>query len=377
MYNHVLIILDDSRWTSTGVTQSIAEMEYTHDPAKYFDKPIYTPHLDNLMQTGAWFWRAHVMAPICRPSIRSFLTGVYLRHMHTIAKGDKIDLDIHTLLSHHMAEMGFYGLHCGKWYEPDPKTLGFAESDEGWHQSTPDIFRATLEPIPNFLDRMKQVQQPWWIYCMPKLPHSPFGGWPDDIAIMYEGDGDKKYKRNMTYADRRIGEIIQKLDETGLREKTIIWVWNDNGTGLPGPSKNSFGENGMRTFLIANGPGIIPQRYNYLINVLDMGKTMLDYAGVQPPAWEGTSFRPLLEGQPQSWQQYLFEQAENAGKIAIQNFRWKIYVKTDNEEIVQAYDLLVDPFEERNLWNGARTTPYVADAAQVMVPILLDWWRDG
>ncbi len=112
---------------------------------------------------------------------------------------------------------------------------------------------------------------------------------------------DEKYMLDMLeYTDKLIGRIVQKLDETGIREKTLIVVMGDNGTKeifshvfengeiYPG-RKGGTADNGTHVGLILNQPGKIPAQqksvrtYNGMVFVTDIFATIADAAGIEIP----------------------------------------------------------------------------------------------
>ena len=77
---------------------------------------------------------------------------------------------------------------------------------------------------------------------LPHLPDTPEGRL--DTALFY---------RSVEYLDRRIGLILDALDETGLAENTLVICTTDHGPGLPG-AKANLNDRGLGTALILRGP---------------------------------------------------------------------------------------------------------------------------
>ena len=73
--------------------------------------------------------------------------------------------------------------------------------------------------------------------------------------------------------DKLIGRLVARLDELGLRQKTLVLFTGDNGTGRGITSKmgevtveggkGTMTDAGMRVPLIANWPGTIPARQGF------------------------------------------------------------------------------------------------------------------
>ena len=72
------------------------------------------------------------------------------------------------------------------------------------------------------------------------LTHCPFEPTPDSPDCDPESPGSKTYKGEaryfgdmVSYMDKLIGKVIQKLEDQGLRENTLVVFVGDNGTDIP------------------------------------------------------------------------------------------------------------------------------------------------
>jgi arylsulfatase A-like enzyme len=122
-----------------------------------------------------------------------------------------------------------------------------------------------------FLDAHKEG--PFFLYFALNEPHYPYQ--PDVKWI--EHFKSLPYPRNLyaawlATADERIGRLLRKVDELGLRENTIIAFQSDqghsteeracNGGGSAGPyrgAKGSFFDGGIRIPAILSWPGHVPE----------------------------------------------------------------------------------------------------------------------
>lgn len=114
------------------------------------------------------------------------------------------------------------------------------------------------------------------------------------------------YDGAIATADRRLGELIDRLDALGLSEHTIVVVTSDHGETI---GEHGFGGNPQvgHAFglwneqvaipLVLVAPGIAPQQRREPVTLLDVAPTLLDLLGLpRHPAMQGVSLRPLLEG---------------------------------------------------------------------------------
>ena len=142
---------------------------------------------------------------------------------------------------------------------------------------------------------------------MVPTPHSKV--WSDSKRRLEE---DPKYFKDMVeYMDFVVGRLVKGIDQLGLREKTLILFYSDNGTDKRITShlgkeevrggKSKVTQNGIRVPMIANWPGrISPGVSNDLIDSTDFLSTLADLAGKSVPKnWttDGVSFAPQLIGQ--------------------------------------------------------------------------------
>ena len=86
----------------------------------------------------------------------------------------------------------------------------------------------------DFIERHKD--QPFFLYYPMILTHDPFQPTPDspnwDPKAIGEGvNKDVKHFADMTaFMDKMIGRVVDKLDELGIRDNTLLIFIGDNGT---------------------------------------------------------------------------------------------------------------------------------------------------
>ena len=86
------------------------------------------------------------------------------------------------------------------------------------------------------------------------------------------------------YFDRKVGQILDKLDETGLSENTLVIYCSDHGE-MAGEHgcwwKSNYYEGSVGVPLIARLPGVVPadSQNPVLCNLLDLAPTAVEVAG--------------------------------------------------------------------------------------------------
>ena len=156
------------------------------------------------------------------------------------------------------------------------------------------------------------------------LTHDPFVPTPDSPEWETGNRMEKnpKYFADMvSYTDRIVGQIEDKLKEFGLRENTLLLFTADNGTHVSIATTMNDGrkvrggkgttlDTGNHVPFIASWPGTAPRGAvnGNLIGFTDFFATVTHAAGV-PGANDGNdgiSFLPMLKGEPGSPRDVLF-----------------------------------------------------------------------
>jgi arylsulfatase A-like enzyme len=178
----------------------------------------------------------------------------------------------------------------------------------------------------------------------------------------------KDYLRCVAAIDDNLGRLLDRLDELGLRDNTIVIYTSDQGFYLGEHGwydKRFMYEESMRTPLIIRYPDAIAagQMAEALVVNLDTAPTLLDFAGVPVPReMQGKSLRPLaLAPTPDDWRPgiyyHYYEYPHGWHSVrphyGIRTNRYKLihfYGEPDHWEL---YDLEEDPHELTNLYDNA------------------------
>jgi arylsulfatase A-like enzyme len=188
------------------------------------------------------------------------------------------------------------------------------------------------------------------------------------------------YLANVTMIDEQVGQIMQTLDDTGYLENSIVIFTSDHGDCLGDHGhiqKWTIYDSIVRVPLIVWGPGRIPagKRIDGQCQLMDMGATILDFAGVSPsPTLQAQSLGDALSHAEWSGREYVFAEHvpdgiyEGAYMTMIRSPQWKLVHFLD-EDAGQLFNLVDDPGETQNLWDDAR----YADIKQSLLVKLLDW----
>ena len=305
-----------------------------------------TPNLDRLAAGGMRFENCHVQ-PLCTPTRVQLMTGMSnarnYTHFGHMDPGQ-------TTFGNLMKSAGYATCITGKWQLGHdfalPGKFGFDEYCLWQLTRRPDRYKnAGLEINGKEIDYTKgeygpdivsdyaldyisrKKAGPFFLYYPMMLTHNPYDPTPDSADY---ADGRKKGKGKgegghfadmVTYMDKLIGKLVTKVDEAGIRDRTLIIFLGDNGTGGGTPSRfkgaNVKGGKGTSTTwgthvpLIANWPGKVPAgRVSAdLICSTDFLPTICEAADATIPAElkiDGRSFMPQLRGEKGSPREWLY-----------------------------------------------------------------------
>ncbi|MEX0653057.1 MAG: sulfatase-like hydrolase/transferase [Phycisphaeraceae bacterium] len=370
-----------------------------------------TPVIDKLAREGARFNHCHSQ-PLCTPSRVQIMTGMYnVRNYTGFGKLHRSQ----TTFAHLLKARGYATAIAGKWQlgdkPDDAQHFGFNASCL-WQQTqgrTDQQKHDTRYPNPR-LDINGETQQfdgaygpdvcteflckfmeenrtkPFFAYYPMILPHCPFAPTPDSPEYNPANRGSRRYKGNpkyfgdmVTYMDKLVGRIVDKLEALGLRDNTLVVFTGDNGTDEPIVSqlgdrewaggKGSMTDAGTHVPLIANWPGKIDRGVTRddLVDFSDFLPTFCDLAGEPIPDTlpiDGRSFLPQLlgkEGDPRQWIYCWYENKRGKTQAWARNRQYKLY---DTGEL---YDVPADPLERQPIQNPS---PDVQRAHAMLQPVL-------
>ena len=194
----------------------------------------------------------------------------------------------------------------------------------------------------------------------------------------------KKFLRCVKGIDDNLGRLFKLLEDAGQLDNTVIIYTGDQGFMLGEhdyQDKRWMYEESLRMPFLVRYPGVVKsgQRYDTIVENVDYGPTMLDFAGADIPASvQGHSFRSLLETgrEPEGWKQeayyrYWMHMAhhDNPAHVGIRTKTHKLiyYYGCNYDGGYQTppgwelYDLVDDPHETRNLYFDPGSAKLVAD----------------
>lgn len=264
----------------------------------YGDTFAETPNLDKMALVGIRYTHAYANAPVCAPARSTLITGCYATSLGTQHMRSQYPLPENIrFFPQILRKNGYYCTNNAKedyntqwkgvdiWDESSSKA-SYLNRPEGKPFFHVQNFNVTHESrIHKWEEPLKH--DPAKVMLPPYHPDTP--EMRHDWAQYYE---------KISTLDEQIGNFLQKLEEEGLADNTIVFYYADHG-GVLARSKRFVYETGTHVPLIirfpkkyrkiAPGkPGSVSDR---LVSFVDFAPTVLSLAGIQPPQYmQGKTF---------------------------------------------------------------------------------------
>ena len=410
--NIIFIMADDLGYGDLGV---------------YGQKHIKTPNIDNLAKEGMRFTQHYAGSTVCGPSRTSFFTGLHTGNSPIrenplwTASGNPVEISQDDVMVQEVLQSaGYQTAIIGKWGLADrleynelamPNRNGFdysfvykthkdahhyywdtlykndekfvIEGNDYWTNTgkyTHDLF--TAEAI-NYVSNVNK-DKPFFLFLAYTIPHlsmtvpeeskEPYKnlGWPErpmknsnkEGSYRHDAEGNTAYAGMVSRMDRDIGTLVEKIEELGIDENTLIIFTSDNGhqfdrvkdeffnsNGDLRGKKRDLYEGGIRVPMIARWPNTIEANStsHHISSFWDFMSTACDLADTTCPNNDGISYLPELVGSKQEKHNFLYwEFNEKQGPIqAIRKDNWKLVRFLGKAP--ELYDLDNDISEENNL----------------------------
>jgi uncharacterized sulfatase len=247
---------------------------------------VKTPNLDRLAREGTRFDNAYCTASICSPSRSSFNTGMYAPsigaqdHRTDPEKKKPLPAGVKTV-SQWFAEAGYYTCLMGNpkkdfnFLEPQEVFLGddWADREEG----------QPFFCLYNFVEPHR-----WGWHAWDDLPvHLDPGdvvlppGYPDHPVMRRSF---AKYLDFVLELDRKVGLVLERLEQEGELDRTLIFFLGDNGRTMY-RGKQWLYEEGLRVPLIARFPAVFAPGSvrDDLVSLIDLAPTSLALSDLPVP----------------------------------------------------------------------------------------------
>jgi len=313
---------------------------------------------------------------------KGYMTGQY-------GKNHLGDRDEHLPTNHGFDE--FFGnlYHLNAEEEPEsvdyPKDPEFREkfgprgvikaSSDGSVEDTGPLTRKRMETIDeevtagalDFMDRAVAQDKPFFLWYNSTRMHVNTHLKPESQGVTGLGI----YPDGMVEHDGMVGQLLDKVDELGITDNTVVmystdngaevFSWPDGGTTPFKGEKNDNWEGGYRVPMMIKWPGVIEpgRKSSQIISHLDwfptfmsalgdpdMKERMLTEApfgeGNEPVHLDGYDFMPYFKGETETGPRREFFYFSDGGDLVNLRFnRWKLVFA---EQRAEGFDVWQEPF---------------------------------
>ncbi len=391
--NVIIILTDDQGYKDVGFNGSTE---------------IATPNIDRISQNGVVFTNGYVSYAVCGPSRAGLITGRYQ---------DRFGFSLNPLfapkdstqglprteqtLAEALQQANYRNMAIGKWHlgaheSLRPLNRGFDEFFgflTGGHRYFPEewtlndisevttqnsAYRTKLlrndqrideqEYLTDALSREavsfveRSADNPFFLYLAYNAPHTPMQATQKylDRFPHIENERRRTYAAMVSAVDDGVGNLLDKLEELGISENTMVFFLSDNGgpepknksdNGSLREGKGSMYEGGIRVPFAVQWPAVLPRntRYDHPVISLDMFATAVAAAGVTPANdLDGVNLVPFLTGQNTSapHDRLYWRQVAHDGLAIRQGDMKLVKDKLGNTEL---YNITTDISEEQQL----------------------------
>lgn len=341
----------------------------------YGDEQARTPNIDALASRGVLFEDAVAPAPITLPSHSSLMTGK-LPLAHGVRDNGLFVLgEQHQTMAESLRDRGYRTAAAIASYPLQARFgigQGFELFDDHITASHEDLFGQKVFPKSRLYFDERQAgdvneaiwpwleehhEEPFFLWLHYFDAHQPLEPPPPYDQIF----AHDPYRGEIAYADESIGTVLQRLDDLGVRERTLVIVTADHGEGLGEHREATHSmllyQSTLHVPLIIAAPqGVAGGRVEERVSLVDVLPTVLELLEIEiPTGVQGRSLAHHLTGanaEPPSRQREVYAEtlsprlARNWGELRALFVGDHKYVHGPRPEL---YDLASDPREQHDL----------------------------
>lgn len=391
---------------------------------------VKTSHLDRLADEGAKFTRFYAGSAVCTPTRASVLTGRYplrfgiTRHFNDVNRWLP---ESATTIAELLKRAGYNTAHVGKWHlgglhvddqgkrldnQPGPRQHGFdfyqtqieqqpirgrmgrektlfrqggtvlLRNDQRVTENDPYYSKHLTDANGDYaielIDKLSADSKPFFINLWWLVPHKPYEPAPEphwsNTAVDGISDDQHRFRSMMQHMDAKVGQLLNKLDELGIAENTLVLFTSDNGAAFEGfigdlkGGKTDLHDGGLRVPMLVRWPAKIPAGKTSAAfgHTNDLLPTFCEAANVELSSElsiDGLSLLPQMKGESPLgveergtvfWQLDLYKKIQRhypkpkpfATEVVMRG-SWKLLALSGKP--VELFEIEADPNEKRNV----------------------------
>ncbi|MFY0628539.1 MAG: sulfatase [Reichenbachiella sp.] len=252
----------------------------------YGNLDVKTPNIDGLAKSGVQFTNAYANSPVCSSSRSSLITGMYPVSINC-QNHRTIDM---TALPEGVLPITEYFKNAG-YFCTNSSGLDMSKSGK-------KDFNFLHNDIFDGIDwNEREEGQPFFAQVQIKYPHRVFrkdtinpidpskvtlpASYIDHSLIRSDW---ANYLESVQHCDKIVGKILQRLEDEGLADNTIIFFFGDHGRPHL-RDKQFLYEGGLKIPLIVYNPFLSTDLNinKQLVSLVDVAATSLNLASIEKP----------------------------------------------------------------------------------------------
>jgi N-sulfoglucosamine sulfohydrolase len=310
--------------------------------------PDISPNIDKFASEGLQFMHAYVNNSICQPSRGILSTGLYGHNSGVMGFMKMEEGTGIPIIGEIMREHGYRVGVLSKVEHSTPKIdfkwdYVYYQKDLGLGRSPSLYYKRTKE----FFESCKALDKPFYFMVNSDDPHRPYFNpeeglsrgmeypsrtyRPNEIQVPGFVPDLPDVRRELSYyynsvkrLDDTFGRVMQALEESGMKDNTLVIFMSDNGIALPfAKCDNYYASN--RTPWLVRWPGKIDPGTvddEHFIAEVDYFPTILEALNIKPPDnLDGVSRLPLYLGEDQAIDNVIFTQIDSKASGAFYPLR--------------------------------------------------------
>ena len=248
---------------------------------------VHTPHIDQLAAEGTTYKNSFVTCPVCSPSRSAIITGRYQTAIGAHNHRSKRDVPLPNgvrLITDYFRDAGYFTCNSpgpGSYDNAGKTDFNFLVEKpfdgSDWSARKKDQpFYAQLNITDTHRDFARDAERPIDPASVEIPPY-----YPDHPLVRADW---AQYLESIQVLDRKIGQVMQRLEQEGLRDNTIVFFIGDHGRAHA-RYKQFLYDGGLRVPCIARWPGQIAAGAidEQLVSGVDFAATALHLYGLPVP----------------------------------------------------------------------------------------------
>ena len=365
---------------------------------------LTTPHIDNYLKEGVVFDNCFSPSIPTTPGYASMFTGmdlfttdvVALRHVGPMTDKVRTLAEVLGDNGYNTLCVGFGQANGNASNRGFQKYLDFAESWGGWESRPLHKAERLNDVVIPELESMAKEDKPFFIMMRYMDPHSPYLPPKPFDRLFYQGNECDKdnhslddlykfkpfcdyisswlpegctdaefvnaqYDGEVAYMDTCINQVLQKLNELGLEEETLVVFVSDHGETL-NEHDCYYDHHGLYECTLVvpfalRFKGKLPEgvRVTDICQLKDVMPTILDVLGIDSGIdFDGRDLMPAVYGEPieQEPEMYITECTWQR-KHGWRTPEWKFFIALEPDlhykPEIELYNLIKDPLELHNV----------------------------